>query len=139
MNIRIALTALVLSLLVACANEPSQNEDLNKYVFDNLQEVKKVNNWRIDGWNVIDNQSLIIHTSPTTSYLLILSRPDHNIKFSEAVLVSSTAGSVQSGFDTVSTPRGGTMKTPIKRIYKLQGKEQQQQVKAQILGEKPGE
>ncbi|NRB39156.1 MAG: hypothetical protein HRU20_11920 [Pseudomonadales bacterium] len=125
-----------LNLLVACAVEPAQPPDPNKYIFDHLQEVKAIQNWALDGWTVIDNRSLIIQTSPKTSYLLILTRENRGLTFANHILISSTAGRVMAKFDTVAVPGEGMLQTPIERIYKLDGKEQIDAIKASINGQK---
>ncbi len=134
-KITLLFTAIACVFLAACASEPQITGDPNKYLFSDLEEVDSIQNWKLDGWNVVDNQSVIVYTSPATSYLLILMRPDHNLNFAEALLISSTAGRVMARFDTVTTARDRVLKTPIERIYKLKGKEQIAAVRKQIKGE----
>lgn len=133
MNIRVLLISTVMSLLVACASEPKQPIDPNKYVFDDLTEVDVITNWRLQGWTEIDENSLIVRTGPKTSYLLILSRPNYDLKMAQGIIVSTTAGSVKARFDAVSTLRKKGIRYPIERIYELEGKDQRNAVKALIL------
>ena len=84
---------------------------------------------------IIKQQSLIIQTSPSQFYLLVLSRRHSQLRFAEVVLVSSTSGQVRVSFDTVSTPRDRNLKVPIAAIYKLKGRDQVAAIKAQILDE----
>lgn len=133
MNIRVLLISTVMSLLVACASEPKQPIDPNKYVFDDLTEVDVITNWRLQGWTEIDENSLIVRTGPKTSYLLILTRPNYDLKMAQGIIVSTTAGSVKARFDAVSTLRKKDIRYPIERIYELEGKDQRNAVKALIL------
>lgn len=130
------LKALILSLcmlaLAACSSTPV---DQNKYVFDDLKEVDVITDWRLDGWTEIDANSLIVRTGPKTSYLLVLTRPNHDLKFSQGIAVTSTAGSVKARFDSVSTLNKKGIRYPIARIYELEGKDQRNEIKARILGD----
>ncbi|MGI9295559.1 MAG: DUF6491 family protein [Pseudomonadales bacterium] len=107
-----------------------------KYQFDNLPVVKGFNNWSIDGWNVIDPQSLIVRTSPSTAYLLILQRRSLDLRFTEQIALSSTGSFVHAKFDTVRALDRHHFAVPISiaKIYQLKGRDQRKLVKAQILG-----
>ena len=106
-----------------------------KYVFDNLETVDRLKNWSIDGWNAIDQRSLIVRTSPSRAYLIILDRRLWDLRFSEAIAISSTGSSIHSRFDTirVANRHGINMPARILKIYRLEGKEQRRQVRDQIL------
>lgn len=130
------IVAVILSVfLTACASEPKQLEAPNKYVFSDLTEVDVITDWRLDGWTEIDENSLIVRTGPKTSYLLILTRPNYDLKMAQGIIVSTTAGSVKARFDAVSTLRKKDIRYPIARIYELEGKQQRNEVKARILAE----
>ncbi|SHH73396.1 DUF6491 family protein [Ferrimonas marina] len=117
-------------VLAGCSSEPYVEDP--KYSFSELEQVQRIENYRMNSWEALDNQAVLIQQSPRTWYLLILQRPDPNLTFANVVLVSSTVGSVEARFDTVSTPLERGRKTHIERIYKVDGKEQYQAVKAQI-------
>ncbi len=106
-----------------------------KYNFDNLQTVDRFNNWSINGWNVIDQRSLIVRTSPSRAYLIILDRRLWDLRFSETIAISSTASSVHAGFDTVRVfnRHGINIPARIVKIYRLEGREQRRWVRDQIL------
>jgi len=105
-----------------------------RYQFDELPEVKSFSNWTINGWTAVDRQSLIVRTSPSTSYLLVLQRGLPDLNFSKAIALSSTASRVKARFDTVNTidRRFRSIPVAIAKIYKLKGRDQRKQVKAQI-------
>ena len=106
-----------------------------RYHFDNLETVKRFNNWSMDGWNVIDQRSLIVRTSPTTAYLVILDRRLPDLRFSETIAISSTGSFVYAKFDTVLARNryGINITANIAKIYRLEGKEQSRRARDQIL------
>ncbi|ARN74324.1 DUF6491 family protein [Oceanicoccus sagamiensis] len=127
---------LILSLvLIGCASSIDNQEAMARYQFPELESVSSINNWKLDGWEVIDQQSLIIQTGPSQFYLFVLSRRHSQLRFAESILVTSTAGRVKVNFDTVSTPRDPMLKVPIAAMYKLQGREAVAAIKQQILAE----
>lgn len=106
-----------------------------RYHFDNLETVKRFNNWSIDGWHAIDQRSLIVRTSPSTAYLVILNKPLPDLRFSETIAISSTGSFVYAKYDTVLALNryGIYLPANIAKIYRLEGKEQRRQVREQIL------
>jgi hypothetical protein len=115
------------------ANGASAQDE--KYQFDNLDTVKRFHNWSIDGWNAIDQRSLIVRTSPSTSYLVILDRRVPDLRLAETIAISSTGSFVHAKFDTVLALNryGMTIPANIAKIYRLEGKEQRRWVREQIL------
>lgn len=106
-----------------------------KYQFDDqLPQVERFSRYSIDGWNAIDKRSLIVRTSPSTSYLLILQRDLPSLRFNDAIGLSSTGSQVHARFDTVRVFDRHFTSIPvaISKIYKLKGRDQRKQVKAQI-------
>ncbi len=106
-----------------------------KYYFDNLETVDRFNNWSINGWNVIDQRSLIVHASPSRADLIILDRRLWDLRFSETIAITSTASSIYAGFDTVRVYNRHGINIParIVKIYRFEGKEQRRRVRDQIL------
>lgn len=124
-NPKLAGTLLLLFGLSGCASTtPSIQPD---YEFEELEKVKSVRNHNVDGWAPINDQALIMSTSPRTSYLVILVRPDHNLVFSHRLGVTSKGGDIMAKFDEVYAMNSGIkVGIPIKAIYKLTGKEQKE-------------
>ena len=131
--LRITALSCIFTFLLACASEPVKLNE--KYVFPDLPVVKRILNYRLQSWNVIDRQSLIVQTGPSRYFLLILQQPNMDLPFSENILISSTAGTVESGLDTVSAAKSPMIKTSIERIYELRGQEQLKAVRQQIKGD----
>ncbi len=130
---------IALMILLGLIGGPALAKDTTaideKYYFDNLETIDRFNNWSINGWNVIDRQSLIVHSSPSKAYLIILDRRLWDLRFSETIAISSTASFIHARFDTVSVLNRHGINIParIVKIYRLQGKEQRRRVRDQIL------
>ncbi|MFK7733611.1 MAG: DUF6491 family protein [Pseudomonadales bacterium] len=105
-----------------------------KYQFDQLPEVERFNRWSIDDYTMVDRQSLIVRTSPSKSYLLILQRKLPGIGFNDAIAVTSTGSQIHARFDTVQIidRHFSGIPVPIAKIYKLDGREQRKQIKSKI-------
>ena len=130
---------IALMILLGLIGGPALAKDTTaideKYYFDNLETIDRFNHWSINGWNVIDRQSLIVHSSPSKAYLIILDRRLWDLRFSETIAISSTASSVHAGFDTVRVLNRHGINIParIVKIYRLEGREQRRWVRDQIL------
>lgn len=129
-NIVVA-TALSLSAVAASAALKPLPE---KYQFDQLPEVERFSRWSIDDYTMVDRQSLIVRTSPSKAYLLILQRRVPGIGFNNAIALTSTGSQIHARFDTVQLidRHFSSIPVPIAKIYKLDGREQRKQVKTKI-------
>lgn len=123
---------LVSLLAMACATGPFKVED--KYNFDNeLKETTDIYSFRIDSWQSIDYQSLIIKTNIKDYYLLILNRPAFELPFSERIGITLTADRLKSGFDQIVVADfSGTESYFIHKIYKLKDREQATEIKKRL-------
>ncbi len=83
-------------------------------------EVRDIRNYRISGWQSLDDQHIIINTGPSEDYLLTLNFPCSEIKFAEVIALTVTIDQV-SKFDTllVSDSTGFVRRCPIISIHKL--------------------
>jgi len=133
-RVKTYLLALLALALIACAAPIDDKAAMEKYQFPELESVTSIRNWQLDGWQVVDERSLIIQTSPSQYYLFVLARRNLQLKFAEGILVSSTSGQVQVNFDTVATSREPMLKTPIAAMYKLKGRDQVAEIKGRIVG-----
>ncbi|WP_241906390.1 DUF6491 family protein [Shewanella sp. 10N.286.51.B7] len=119
-------------LLTACTASESAQKKAALYQFDELVEVNSIDNFRMDGWRTMDNRTVFVDSRPRETYLIVLNGVDSNLKFAQALVVSSRMGKVSTGFDSVSTGSEPRSKTQIKKIYRIESKEQEQQVRAKI-------
>ena len=124
---------LIISLLAtACATAPFKVPD--KYNFDNeLQEQKEIDNFRIDSWEKIDHQSLLIITNINDYYLIILDNPAPSLPYSEQIGVTATVNRVKSGYENIIVyDSSGTESYIIHKIYKLKDREQAMEIKKRL-------
>ncbi|MEJ8567158.1 DUF6491 family protein [Elongatibacter sediminis] len=84
--------------LAACASTPPEKltlkQKLEQRHYTVGESVERIRNYRLNGWNSIDEKHLIIHTGPSDSYLITLRNPCHNLRSAENIAISSTTGSV---------------------------------------------
>jgi hypothetical protein len=123
--------------ITACSTGPVVIDD--RYVFNDLESVDRFTNYTVSGWEVIDSQSLVIRTSPSTNYLLILNRKLPELRSVETIGLTSTGSSIHAGFDCVKVriPHCGPepITLVINSIYRLKGREDIQRARAQIRGD----
>ncbi len=133
---KIILLLLLLGLVSGPVFSKSPSTLDKRYYFAELETVDHFNNWSIDGWNVIDRRSLIVYASPSRAYLLILDRHLWDLRFSEAISISSTTSRISQRFDTVRVLNRRTVGAParIVKMYRLEGKAQRRLVRDQIQG-----
>ena len=128
---------LAIAMLCGCASTLTPIE--SKYVFTQFEQVDQFNLRRMQGWQAIDSQSLIVETSRNSSYLLILRRPMRDLRSANSIEFSSNSGTVHAKFDAlvVHTHNVGFGPDPVSMqigsIYKLKSKDDLQAVKSQIL------
>ncbi|HVS22386.1 MAG TPA: DUF6491 family protein [Gammaproteobacteria bacterium] len=67
-------------------------------------------------WNPVDDHTVVIWTTAFTAYLVELAFPSNDMKFVQAIGVTSSGSRVYAKFDAVQI-RG--FRYPIKNIYKL--------------------
>ena len=123
---------LVSLFAIACATTPVKMAD--KYNFDNkFPQVEELRDFRIDSWNEIDNQSLILRANVNDYYLIILDRPAVDLTYAEDIGLSVTTGRVRKDFDNVyvKTPSGAESYI-IHRMYKLENRAQSTEIQKRL-------
>lgn len=132
----IGITLLFLS---ACASNRLSHEEKNLIIEDfisseNLEKTSSVSTFSLDSWTPLNDQYIILRTSPFRSYLVKLFMRCNNLDFSYSLLVHSrTPNILSAGFDSVFTPNDAQFKCNINRIYPLS----REQNKALLLALKP--
>ena len=71
---------------------------------------------RPHSWHAIDNDTLIVWATPFQPYLVELAFPSHDLRFSEAIGITSVGSRVYARFDSL---RVGGFRYPIASIYKM--------------------
>jgi hypothetical protein len=132
--ITITINALLVLLLISSCTT-GRIKLPEKYIMDDQYElVSHISNYKLMNWEKVDKQSFILQTSPSDYYLIVLQVPAPDLMFTEFISISSSASRVQTGLDSV-TLLDRPIKDPpytIERIYKIKGREQVRNIKAQI-------
>lgn len=130
------ITGIFITLvLAACANGPLKPDP--RYVFSDLEQVSSVSGFSVSGWESVDSRSLIIHTGPSQSYLLILATRLNDLNYSEDISLTSTGSRIEARFDCVrvaDSSCAGSTSAFIDVIYKLPDRDSISRVKKQIRG-----
>lgn len=123
---------LISLVLTACATTPFKVAD--KYNLDNeLKEATDIISFRIDSWESIDQQSLIIRADINNYYLVILNRPAMNLTFAQSIGITDTVNRITKGFDNIIVTESGSAEYyRIYKIYKLESREQATQIKNRL-------
>lgn len=122
-----AFYLIILALLPsACAFTPHQPPSPQQLAAEHGyllgEQVKKIHDYEINGWNYISNRSLIIPARPGLHYLLILDRECPQMRGREVIGFTSTINTLQAGFDAVvinDRHSGIHEKCYIDQIYKV--------------------
>lgn len=134
--IKIISVLAIIIFISACAT--GQIKLPEKYIIDNqFESVSYISKYQpFINWERVDSQSFVLQTAPSDYYFIVLQIPAHDLLFTEYISISSSGSRIRAGLDRV-TVLGQTVQYPpytIERIYKLKGREQVQNIKAQIRG-----
>lgn len=84
-------------------------------------------------WIEVDQQSLIVQTSPREYYLLVLQIPAPELMFSEDISIYCMGNIIKAGSDYVQFPDYNyNLRYPIARIYRINGPEQMYAIRDQL-------
>lgn len=103
------------SSMATASSKPAPDVD-----YSNLEQVGQIRLLnRLDGWSRLDDDSIIVWTSPSRPFLIDLKRKSRDLRFAQAIGVTSSAGTVSERFDSIVVDG---LRYPIKSIYKLDRK-----------------
>ena len=124
---------LVSFIATACATGPIKLPE--KYnLNDELQEAEGITNFKIDSWQSIDLQSLIIRTITRDYFLIVLDRPAPSLLSSETIGVTVTVNYVKPGFDNIIvTDSTGSESYIIHKMYKLKDRGQAREIRERLI------
>jgi hypothetical protein len=131
------IAVIIISLLSFSFQAIAAPSDDEKYIFDDLEEVRSFLNWQVYGWQVVDSRSLIVTVSPSESYLLILERNLWAIRYTDQIRISSTGSRVRSNIDRVFVDNQPSRPIRIDAIYLLPDRATRNSIRSRILGEEP--
>lgn len=106
------------------------------YEFPDLKEVRDFRKNSVSGWSAVNDQVLMVSTSPKRKYLLVLTRPDRDLLFSHALAFTDTQGRVSARFDKVYAANANIrVPNTIKHIYEINGKAQAEATRLSVLAQ----
>ena len=120
-----ASLALAIGFSVAsCAHQGaplSLEQQLAERGYTQGEAVRDIQNYRVDGWNYLDSQHLIINTGPSDRYLVTLRTHCHALSSTESIVFTDTAGRL-TRFDSVVVEDSAGLRRdcPIEALEKLQ-------------------
>jgi len=120
------ITVSILTLISACSAKNTlsfkeKNEQYQQYIETNqLESLKKINAFRLKGWQSLTDDYLILSKSVKNKYLVKISGfcPDLNHAFG-LKLNQSMDSVLSTKFDSISTLKDPDLKCYIKAIYQI--------------------
>ncbi len=119
------LVLLMLAVLAGCSTPPRldrENPDVfRQYVQQQgLQPVKRVQAFRLSGWQVLDDRWLVVGSAPSRDWLLYLDTPCTELRWTEYLVIRQSLPRVlQARFDSVQVPASRDVPCRIREIYPL--------------------
>ena len=122
-RIIIAQLALVF-VFTACSNHPPESipieERLSKKGYRIDQQVKRVINYRLNGWSSMDSSNVIINVGTSTNYLITLRPACDGVRGVGGLTFSTTDGDLTDNDQLVIRPNVNVNQyCPIHEIYLL--------------------
>lgn len=114
MNSLYLVTALILGVAGAAQASPDISRGADHADFEQVQRIRILGH--MDGWRSLDDRSIIVWATPFDPYLIELSRRSPDLRYTNTVGITSSAGTVYDKFDSVIVDG---IRYPIKAIYKL--------------------
>lgn len=112
-------------IVSACSSTRLSHAEKNAIIEDFIQsEALKnqgsISSFSMRSWTSLNEEYLILHSSPNRPYLVKLFMRCYDLDFSPILLVHSRSPNLlTTGFDSVMTPDSGNIKCQISRIYPL--------------------
>lgn len=104
---------------VLAAELPLQDK-LTKLGYARGEPIEKIQNYRVDSWNYIDDQHIMIYAGPSVRYLISTLGSCSDLATAEHIGFSSTANSLTKFDKLVVRGAGGMVRScPIDAMYQL--------------------
>jgi hypothetical protein len=105
------LVSLLPLLLAACAASSEQSLTLEEnlaakgYVIG--EQVKRVQNWNLNGWSYVDDRNFIMNSGVRDKYLVTLRTPSYDLRSAINIAFSTTVGSLTDNDRVIVRTTGG--------------------------------
>ena len=108
-------------LLAACASTPEQTTEalLSKRGYEVAERVERIKNYRINGWNYVDDRHVIFGAGPRDNYLVTLTMGCTDLRGAEHIGFTTTTDDVTPFDQLVVKTSIGPRKCPIESLHKL--------------------
>ncbi|TQV70949.1 hypothetical protein FLL45_21725 [Aliikangiella marina] len=120
---KLAISMMLVSVLAACASTPPPDYGAlyQNYITKNkLESLKRISAFNYRGWRSLDNEHLIINASHNKPYLITLTSPCFDLRFSHAIAINSRGtSSLYTRSDSITVPNYPQQKCFIKTIHPL--------------------
>jgi hypothetical protein len=132
------LSVFVLAMFLNVSTPAAAISIPDKYNLNNqLEQVHKFWRVKIMDWEAIDNQSLVVETSPGLYYLLVLTVPSYDLPLKmNRIGITNSGSMIREGIDNVIISGAGNYQQtyPIERIYKISGSKEMRGIINQLQG-----
>ena len=125
-TMRLIIPVLLLLLSTACATTertlPTPEELALTKGYAIVDEVDRINKYRVDGWSYVSDRAIIINGGPRNKYLLMLQTDCTDLRSREIIGYTTTLNNVLSRFDAIvvrERPRTINHKCYIDKMYKI--------------------
>ncbi|MCB1582137.1 MAG: DUF6491 family protein [Marinicella sp.] len=124
---KIATLSIAFMLLTACHNNAHQRPDYETFIdSEHLVQKDRVQQFRFQGWQPLDDRHLLLKSSQSKNYLVRLMSACTELPFAQSIqLKQDFATILNAKFDSIIVPGQFSQKCTIDRIYELT-KEQKQ-------------
>ncbi|MFZ5657102.1 MAG: DUF6491 family protein [Pseudomonadota bacterium] len=106
---------LAIALLAGCASHPARRDGQNLALY-RQHAGAPVDSFsylgRFDSWTPLEDEALVVWTSPSRAWLLDVYGPCNDLRFAHAVKLSSSTGRVHARFDRVTPLATGMPPVP---------------------------
>lgn len=113
------LVVLAMAMLAGCASGParvSTDQTLERYLSYAGEPIDRFSATRIDSWESLDDQHLVLRTGPNDAYLLTVYATCRDLRYTHAIGVVSQSAHSVSHFDEIKVGRDTC---PIREIRPL--------------------
>ncbi len=118
---------LVIGFLSACHNSNNQRPDYQAFIqSENLVQKDRIQQFRFQGWQPLDDRHLILKSSQRKNYLVKLLSACTELPFAQSIKLKQDFGTILNAkFDSIIVPGQFSQECTIDRIYEM-SKEQKQ-------------
>lgn len=110
----------------ACATTPHEEQSLEQKLADKNyeihEEIDRIRDYRINGWNYVDDYNVVFQSGPSDHYLLTFNQRCINLRSAHTIAFTQTVGRVTRFDEVLVRDRTGlpAEKCMIDRIYRLE-------------------